>query len=48
MKQLYNKVTEPGTKYSVELNAFDLDKGIYFLRLINGSEIIQEKISIIR
>lgn len=48
VKQLYNKVTEPGTKYSVELNAFDLDKGIYFLRLINGSEIIQEKISIIR
>ncbi len=46
VKQLYNGSTEPGSKYSLLLNAGDLNKGIYILRMVNGTEVMTKKVSI--
>lgn len=48
VKQIYNGATEPGSKYSVSINASDLNTGIYILKMTNGSEIMNQKISIVR
>lgn len=48
VSHLYNGNAEPGNKYSVFLDASKLNNGIYFLRMVNGSEIINKKISVIR
>ena len=48
VEQLYNGVSETNKIYSVEFNARNFNGGIYFVRLINGSEVIQQKVSIIK
>ncbi len=47
VKQLYNGIAEPGNKYSVLLNASELNTGIYFLRMVSGNEITNQKISVV-
>ena len=48
VKQIFNGATEPGSKYSVLLNASDLNTGIYLLKMTNGTEVMNQKISIVR
>ncbi|MCF8406049.1 MAG: T9SS type A sorting domain-containing protein [Bacteroidales bacterium] len=46
VSQLYKGIAEPGNKYSLLLQASNLNNGIYILRMINGSEIVNMKLSI--
>ena len=48
VKKLYHRMAEPGLKYSVYLDVTQLNNGIYILRMVNGSEIMNQKISVVR
>jgi len=48
VKQIYNGNAETGYTYSVLLNASDLNGGIYMLRMVNGAEIVNKKLLIVK
>ncbi len=45
---LFNQVAEPGTVYDINFNASKLSTGIYFYRLIQGSNIETKKMILIK
>jgi len=48
MKDVYHGRSIAGAKYVIKLKGQDLPTGIYFIRLLNGSDVKQEKLQVIK
>lgn len=48
IKELYKGNTVAGAKYVIKVDGQDLPRGMYFIRMINGSDVKQDKLQVVR